>query len=182
MLTFACFLCCSVPLMIYTSPPLRLISAPVCLLMSRRVALPFPIIIPLNSTGISTSSHIPLFTSSCQGNGYSPIENGYSHFFEMLGEKIIRMTSRYIYKNENIYLGLQLTTFSKIILFAHANCSALPLTVNPSSSVLVDQICAPDLCFISCIAYPRLPMTCALKSLGTGTNSLCIASVVLMSP
>lgn len=58
MMSFTCSLCSSVPLMICTSPWLRVTSAPVCLYISRRLAPPFPIIKPLNWSGISTSSQV----------------------------------------------------------------------------------------------------------------------------
>ena len=74
---------------------------------------------------------------------------------------------------------LQLTTFLKISLFACSTCSALPLIVNPSSSLLADLTVAPDCRLMSSITHPSLPMTRPLKSLETGTYSLCIAFTAL---
>lgn len=133
MFTFACSLWCSVPLMIYTSPFLRLTSAPVCSLISRRVAPPFPIIIPLYSTGISTSSQIPLFTSSCQ-------ENGYSHFFKMLGEKSLEW-------RPGIYTKMKTFIFTTYHFFQNnplCTCYLLCIATDRKSFLL--WVCWPNLC------------------------------------
>ena len=63
MCSLACSFCSSVPLTMYTSPPLRINFAPVLVLIKLRLSPPLPMTNPLNALGMSTNSPGGAFSS-----------------------------------------------------------------------------------------------------------------------